>query len=138
MESCPRVPALAPVLVDAVVGLYLWHTTTVTAAPHEGVATFLSEVGGTVGTMTDSELTDRERGILAFERGWWKHPGAKDAAIRERFDVTPIRYYQQLNGLIDRPASLRAEPVVVNRLRRLRSARRRQHRTSQHGTEVLR
>ena len=71
------------------------------------------------------ELTDRDRDILAFERGWWRHAGAKEAAIRERFDMTATRYYQVLNRIIDEPAALVADPLLVNRLRRLRAQRRR-------------
>ncbi|ROT26264.1 DUF3263 domain-containing protein [Micromonospora sp. HM5-17] len=68
-------------------------------------------------------LTDREREILAFERRWWRHAGAKEQAIRDAFDISATRYYQILNGLLDNPAALAAEPVLVARLRRLRAAR---------------
>jgi hypothetical protein len=70
-------------------------------------------------------LSRREHEMLAFERQWWRSAGAKETAIRERFDVTPTRYYQVLNALVDRPAALAADPLLVRRLRRLRSARRR-------------
>ncbi|GIF77067.1 hypothetical protein Asi02nite_65850 [Asanoa siamensis] len=73
-------------------------------------------------------LTERELGILAFERKWWKHAGAKEQAIRDAFDLSATRYYQLLNGLLDNPAALAAEPVVVGRLRRLRSTRARSRR----------
>lgn len=68
-------------------------------------------------------LSERERDILVFERQWWAHPGAKDKAIRERFEVSPTRYYQLLNDLIERPAAMEAEPTLVKRLRRLRATR---------------
>jgi hypothetical protein len=68
-------------------------------------------------------LTERERRILAFERQWWRHAGAKEQAIRDTFDLSSTRYYQLLNGLLDNPAALEHDPVVVGRLRRLRSAR---------------
>ncbi|MGR7025210.1 DUF3263 domain-containing protein [Geodermatophilus sp. URMC 62] len=69
-------------------------------------------------------LTRREHEMLAFERQWWRHAGAKETAIRERFGVPPTRYYQVLNALVDRPAALAADPLLVRRLRRLRTARR--------------
>jgi len=72
------------------------------------------------------QLTERERGILEFERLWWKHAGAKDTAIRERFDLTVQRYYVVLNHLIDRPAALEHDPMLVKRLRRQRASRTRQ------------
>jgi hypothetical protein len=30
-------------------------------------------------------LTERDRQILAFEKQWWRHAGAKEQAIREQF-----------------------------------------------------
>lgn len=73
-----------------------------------------------------NELTDRQCEILAFERGFWQYAGAKEAAIRERFGCSTTRYYQELHVLIDQPAALIAEPMLVKRLRRLRDTRRRQ------------
>jgi hypothetical protein len=68
-------------------------------------------------------LTDRERVILAFERQWWKYAGAKDQAIREIFGISPTRYYQLVNDLIEKNEALMADPLLVKRLRRLRSGR---------------
>ncbi|MEO3928190.1 DUF3263 domain-containing protein [Micromonosporaceae bacterium B7E4] len=76
----------------------------------------------------DPALSEREREILAFERRWWKHAGAKEQAIRDAFDLSATRYYQLLNGLLDNPAALEAEPMLVARLRRLRAARSRNRR----------
>ncbi|MEU4370502.1 DUF3263 domain-containing protein [Micromonospora chersina] len=73
-------------------------------------------------------LTERERRILAFEQQWWKHAGAKEQAIRDTFGLSATRYYQLLNALLDQPAALAAEPVLVGRLRRLRSSRARNRR----------
>ena len=75
----------------------------------------------------ESEPTDgmsrREHDILSFERDWWKYAGAKEEAIRERFALSATRYYQVLNALVDRPEALAADPMLVKRLRRLRSSR---------------
>lgn len=73
-------------------------------------------------------LTERERRILAFEAQWWKHAGAKEQAIRDTFGLSATRYYQLLNALLDQPAALAAEPVLIGRLRRLRSSRTRNRR----------
>ncbi len=78
-----------------------------------------------VGQAVAGELTAREREILAFERQWWQYAGAKEQAIRDLFDMSATRYYQVLNALLDRPAALAADPMLVKRLRRLRSARQR-------------
>ena len=70
-----------------------------------------------------SGLSDLEIRILDFERSWWRYAGAKESAIKELFDLTPARYYQLLNDLIDRDDALAAAPILVKRLRRLREAR---------------
>jgi hypothetical protein len=72
-----------------------------------------------------AELSERDREIIAFERQWWKYAGAKEQAIRELFDMSATRYYQVLNALIDNPAALEADPMLVKRLRRLRASRQR-------------
>ena len=73
-------------------------------------------------------LTERELQILAFESKWWKHAGAKEQAIRDAFGLSSTRYYQLLNGLLDNPAALVHDPVLIGRLRRLRSTRARTRR----------
>ncbi|HEY2296521.1 MAG TPA: DUF3263 domain-containing protein [Jatrophihabitans sp.] len=81
-------------------------------------------------------LSRRDREILAFERQWWKYAGAKEQAIRELFDMSTTRYYQVLNALIDTPAALAADPMLVKRLRRLRASRQRQRSARRLGIEV--
>jgi Protein of unknown function (DUF3263) len=70
-------------------------------------------------------LGERERGVLAFERHWWRHAGAKEEAIRREFGVGPTAYYQLLSRLIDDPAALAYDPMLVKRLQRQRASRRR-------------
>ncbi|MBM0124758.1 DUF3263 domain-containing protein [Pimelobacter simplex] len=81
-------------------------------------------------------LSDRDRAILEFERQWWKYAGAKESAVREQFDMSATRYYQVLNALIDRPEALEADPLLVRRLRRLRSQRQRQRSARRLGFEI--
>ncbi|MBV9291043.1 MAG: DUF3263 domain-containing protein [Frankiales bacterium] len=88
------------------------------------------------GQPVGGELTDRDREILAFERQWWKYAGAKEQAVRELFDMSATRYYQVLNALIDRPEALAADPMLVKRLRRLRSQRQRARSARRLGIEV--
>jgi len=83
-----------------------------------------------------AQLTPRDQEILAFERQWWKYAGAKEQAIRELFDMSATRYYQVLNALIDRPEALATDPMLVKRLRRLRSARQRARSARRLGIEV--
>lgn len=75
--------------------------------------------------MSNEGLTDRERGILDVERLWWQYSGAKEQAIRDRFDLSATQYYQQLNTLIEREEALAFDPLLVKRLRRLRDQRKR-------------
>jgi hypothetical protein len=68
-------------------------------------------------------LSRREHEILSFERQWWKYAGAKEDAVKELFGMSATRYYQVLNNLVDSPAALAADPMLVKRLRRLRASR---------------
>lgn len=71
------------------------------------------------------ELTGTERAILAFEQGWWLRTESKAAAIRDHLSMSPSTYYRQLQALIDRPEALEVDPLLVRRLRRARTDRRR-------------
>ena len=75
---------------------------------------------------SSAELSGRDAAMLDFERQWWKYAGAKEQAVREKFDMSSTRYYQVLNALIDRPEALAHDPLLVRRLRRLRATRQRQ------------
>jgi Protein of unknown function (DUF3263) len=71
------------------------------------------------------DLDDRDRAIFEFERQWWRYAGGKEQAVRELFGMSATRYYQVLNALIDRPEAMAHDPMLVKRLRRLRSSRQR-------------
>lgn len=85
---------------------------------------------------TAAGLSERDSEILEFERHWWKYAGAKEQAVREKFDMSSTRYYQVLNALIDRPEALEADPLLVRRLRRLRASRQRQRSARRLGFEI--
>jgi hypothetical protein len=72
------------------------------------------------------ELDAQDRRILDFERSWWKHAGVKEQAIKEHFEMSATRYYQILNELLEKPAALGYDPILVKRLKRLRVYRQRQ------------
>lgn len=88
------------------------------------------------GDRGDAMLSEREQGILAFERQWWKRPGAKEQAIRELFDMSASRYYQVLNALVDNPAAFRADPMLIKRLRKVRASRQRARDARRLGIEL--
>lgn len=83
----------------------------------------MSAAGVTVRGMQE-QLEPRERAILALERRTFPGPGAKERAVREELDLSPVHYYQLLNALLDDPRALAHDPVTVNRLRRVREGRR--------------
>ena len=88
---------------------------------------------------TDSRipgLDEREQRILELERQWWKYSGAKEQAIREMFDLSATHYYQILNALIDTEAALAHDPMLVKRLRRLRTTRQRARSARRLGVDV--
>lgn len=74
--------------------------------------------------MSHSELTDLEVAVLDFEREWLQSPAAKEQAIRSQLGLSGARYYQILGRLIETPAALAYDPLLVRRLLRQRDARR--------------
>ncbi len=72
---------------------------------------------------TDTALTTDEAALLQFEREWWRYAGQKEASIQEHFGCSPTSYYRRLNDLIDDERALAQDPMLVKRLRRLRSSR---------------
>ena len=81
-------------------------------------------------------LSERDQEIIAFERQWWKYAGAKEQAIRELFGMSATRYYQVLNALIDSPAALAHDPMLIKRLRRMRTSRQRARTARRLGIEA--
>ncbi len=107
------------------------------------------------GSVRSMGLSDRERAIIDFERSWWvmsdamaSHnmasdtvasgavasgngapgvvtPGTKEAAIRARLDLSPTRYYELLRVLSGSAEAAAYDPLVIRRLRRSQSQRRR-------------
>lgn len=88
------------------------------------------------GTEPVGALSARDAEILAFERQWWKFAGAKEQAIRDKFQMSATRYYQVLNALIDKPEALAQDPLLVKRLRRLRATRQRNRSAKRLGIDL--
>jgi hypothetical protein len=79
----------------------------------------------TIDQPTAHVLTERQIAIIEFEASWWMQDEARDTAVRARFACSAEEYYQELNQLLDHPAALEVDPLVVRRLRRQRERRRR-------------
>ena len=73
--------------------------------------------------MVMNQLSERDTQMLDFENQYWRFVGAKERAIRQRFDLTPTQYYVLLNELIDRPEALAAKPLLIRRLQAQRETR---------------
>jgi len=70
-------------------------------------------------------LTERELAIIQFEASWFTLDEDRHDAIRARFACSVEEYNLELNRVIDHPAALDADQLVVRRLRRHRERRRR-------------
>ena len=66
------------------------------------------------------QLSDSDRAILTFEAHAPRAIGSKEEAITTQLGLTPVRYYQKLNLLLDDPSALSEFPQLVRRLQRLR------------------
>lgn len=71
-----------------------------------------------------AELTVRHREMLAFEAQWWRHEVDRETAIRQLFGLSQSRYAQILNVIVEWPAALDHDPLLVRRLRRDRATAR--------------
>jgi Protein of unknown function (DUF3263) len=68
-------------------------------------------------------LSDDDKVILEIEGQRFRLSGHKEQIIRERLGMSPTRYYQRLNVLLEEPDALAHAPATVSRLRRLRAQR---------------
>jgi hypothetical protein len=64
-------------------------------------------------------LSDGDRTILEFERGWWLEHGPKDQAIEFALGLPAADYYERLLHLVFIPESARIDPLTVARVRSL-------------------
>lgn len=70
-----------------------------------------------------SRVDPSDLAILDFAGRAPRSLGAREDAIRAELGISPFRYYQKLNSLIDDPAALAARPQLVRRLQRIREQR---------------
>jgi len=66
-------------------------------------------------------LTELEREALDFAGRRYRYAGAREAAIRDELGISPTRYWQILNGLLERPEALAHAPATVKCHQRLRA-----------------
>jgi Protein of unknown function (DUF3263) len=82
----------------------------------------LAQVSASTVDPPAGELSEVHYAMLDFERQWWRQPGAKEQAIRDTFSMSPTRYYQTLNALLDLPGAVSYDAALVHRLQRLRTS----------------
>jgi hypothetical protein len=61
-------------------------------------------------------LTLQDMAMLDLASENFKHAGSLDTAAIERFDMTPTRYWQEINRLIRTEAAVAYRPQVVAQL----------------------
>lgn len=69
------------------------------------------------------ELSAAEWAVLAFEAEHPEPGPRKNEAIRLQLQLSPGRYYQVLERLADSVEALRADPVLIHRVQRVREER---------------
>ncbi|HEX6146024.1 MAG TPA: DUF3263 domain-containing protein [Acidimicrobiia bacterium] len=62
-------------------------------------------------------MSDGDRSILDFERGWWLEPGPKDQAIEQSLGLTAGAYYEHLIRIVGLPEAARFDPLTVARVK---------------------
>lgn len=71
-----------------------------------------------------STLDAQARTVLDIESRHWRHQATKEQHVRDALGLTPVRYYQVVAALIDRPEAIAHAPQVVSRLRAVRARQR--------------
>ena len=62
-------------------------------------------------------LTDQQKAMLDLAGETFKHAGSLDSAAMERFGMTPTRYWQEVNQLIQTEAAVAYQPATVAQLK---------------------
>ncbi|QRV02020.1 DUF3263 domain-containing protein [Arcanobacterium phocisimile] len=70
-----------------------------------------------------AQLTEMEEKVLHVEQSWWTIAKTKERAISQELHISPMRYYALLSRMLDDERVWKANPQLIDRLRRLRDAR---------------
>lgn len=68
-------------------------------------------------------LTDEQKAMLELAGTHYKYAGAKEAAMRDQFGMSPTIFWVEVNRLLSYTPALAWNPMLVGRLIRLREAR---------------
>lgn len=75
-------------------------------------------------------LTPTQKQMIDLAAESFKYSGSLEVLARERFDLSPTRFWQEVNHLIATEAGLTYSPAVIARLKRRRHERERPRLTS--------
>ncbi|AZV00690.1 helix-turn-helix DNA-binding protein [Gordonia phage EnalisNailo] len=70
-------------------------------------------------------INDEEKRMLDLAGARWNYAGSLEQRVRGEFGISLTRFWQRVNQMCDTREALEYAPATVNRLRRLRTARRR-------------
>lgn len=62
-------------------------------------------------------LTDQQKAMLDLASEHFKHAGSLDSAAMERFGMTPTRYWQEINRIIQTESAVAYRPSTVDQLK---------------------
>jgi Protein of unknown function (DUF3263) len=65
-------------------------------------------------------LTDTQKAMLDVAAQTYKYAGSVDVIAKERFGLTPTRFWQEINALIQTEAAVAYRPEAVRRLNQRR------------------
>ncbi|MDQ1053187.1 hypothetical protein QE394_001115 [Arthrobacter sp. SORGH_AS 212] len=68
-------------------------------------------------------LTDTEKSMLDLAGQSFKYAGSLEQEAQNRFGLTPTRYWQEVNRLLDQPATHEHHPALARRLTQRRQPR---------------
>ncbi|QFG09582.1 helix-turn-helix DNA binding domain protein [Arthrobacter phage TripleJ] len=75
-------------------------------------------------------MNDQDKQILALAGEQFKYSAAREAKARELFGLSGVRFWQEVNRILDTPAAHAHDPHTVTRLKRQRVQRHRPRVTS--------
>lgn len=76
-------------------------------------------------------LTDDEKELLALAGAQMPLRGQREHAMHEQLGLSPTRFWQRVNVLLDDVRALEHDPPLIYRLRRIRDRRRPERRLQQ-------
>ena len=85
----------------------------------------MSDPGHSLGSRTkeDTLLTDEHKAMIDLATGNYKYAGSLEDAAKQQFGLTPTRYWQILNQLLQTAEAAAYRPEAVRRLNARRRPR---------------